>query len=81
MTWVTFEHRTRPGREVLLGGSFNRWTPSRFDQLRDRWRDGTYRTLISLHAGRHEYDFRVDGVWQMDPLGATHLHAKVLDVT
>lgn len=80
MKWVTFESRTQPGRQVLLGGSFNGWKPSRFHQLRDRRRDGTYRTLINLLPGRHEYDFLVDGVWQMDPFSSTHVNAKVVDL-
>jgi 1,4-alpha-glucan branching enzyme len=80
MKWVTFECRASPGREVLLGGTFNRWKPSRLDKLRDKRHDGTYRTLVNLHTGRHEYDFLVDGVWLMDPGNAAHLHANVMDV-
>ena len=54
--------------------------PSRLDKLRDKRHDGTYRTLINLRQGRHEYDFLVDGVWLLDPGNSSYLHANVIDV-
>jgi hypothetical protein len=65
--WVSFSCQTGPGSEVFIGGTFNRWKPSRFDKLRDRRGDGTYRTLLRLKKGRHEYNFLVDGAWVSDP--------------
>jgi hypothetical protein len=57
MSWVTFECRADPGLEVFLGGTFNRWKPSRLDRLRDKRHDGTYRTLINLHPGHTNTTF------------------------
>jgi Glycogen recognition site of AMP-activated protein kinase len=67
--WVSFEFQGEPGSQVFVGGTFNQWRPSRFDQLRDRNRDGTYRTLLKLRKGPHEYGFRVDGEWRSGPEG------------
>ena len=76
--WVTFECHADPGAEVFVGGTFNKWKPSRFDKLRERKQEGTYRTLLKLHKGRHEYNFRVNGAWLSDPEDS--MHNSVLDV-
>jgi hypothetical protein len=61
--WTTFECHAALGSEVLVAGTFNNWKPSGFDRLRDRKRDGTFRTLLQLRRGRHEYKFLVNGEW------------------
>jgi 1,4-alpha-glucan branching enzyme len=76
--WVSFEYHAARGSEVFIGGTFNRWKPSRFDKLRDKRNDGNYRTLLKLKKGRHEYNFLVDGAWLSDPEDSTNNNA--LDV-
>jgi 1,4-alpha-glucan branching enzyme len=64
--WTTFECHADPGSEVFVAGTFNNWKPSGFDKLRDRKRDGTFRTLLQLRKGRHEYKYQVNGEWLSD---------------
>jgi 1,4-alpha-glucan branching enzyme len=61
--WIKFECHADPGSEVFVAGTFNNWRPCGFDKLRDRRRDGTFRTLLMLRKGRHEYKFLVNGEW------------------
>ncbi len=64
--WVKFECRAEPGSSVFIGGTFNQWKPSCFDRLRDKKRDGSYRTLLQVKKGRHEYKFLVNGKWLLN---------------
>jgi 1,4-alpha-glucan branching enzyme len=73
--WVSFEYHAGPGSEVFVGGTFNRWKPSRFDKLRDRRADGNYRTLLKLKRGHHEYNFLVNGAWLSDPRDSSNNNA------
>ena len=65
--WVKFECHADPGSDVFIGGTFNQWKPSCFHKLRDKKRDGSYRTLLQIKKGRHEYKFLVNGKWLFDP--------------
>ena len=65
--WVKFECHAVPGSDVFIGGTFNGWKPSCFHKLRDKKRDGSYRTLLQIKKGRHEYRFLVNGQWLLDP--------------
>jgi hypothetical protein len=65
--WVMFECHADPGSSVFIGGTFNQWKPSCFHRLRDKKRDGSYRTLLQLKKGRHEYRFLVNGEWLFNP--------------
>ena len=61
-------HATQtPDAEVFVGGTFNLWKPSGSDRLRDKNHDGSYRTLLQLRSGRHEYKFLVNGKWLINP--------------
>ena len=60
-SWVKFECHAAIGAEVVITGTFNKWKPSRFHQLRDRHHDGTYRTLLQIQKGAQEYRYLVDG--------------------
>jgi hypothetical protein len=77
-TWVSFRFLAGPGSEVFIGGTFNKWKPSRFDKLRYTRHEGTYRTLLKLKKGRHEYNFLVNGEWLSDPAISTN--NTVIDV-
>ena len=65
--WVRFECRADAGSEVFVGGTFNLWKPSISDKLRDKKHEGRYRTLLKVRLGRHEYRFRVNGAWLINP--------------
>lgn len=51
--------------EVFIAGDFNHWNP-RGTPLRQE-ANGTWRTLLLLTPGPHEYRFVVDGQWRSDP--------------
>ncbi len=63
---VTFvcNHHTE-AKQVYLVGSFNNWDP-KVKRMR-RYKDGSFRTRVSLDAGDHYYKFVIDGEWQHDP--------------
>jgi hypothetical protein len=65
--WVVLEVYADPGSDVFVAGTFNEWKPSRFDKLRDRRRDGSYRLLRQIKTGRHELRFLVNGSWRLNP--------------
>ena len=52
-------------QEVSIGGTFNGWDPSR--TLMSKSADGTWRVILQLPAGSHEYKFVVDGKWVCEP--------------
>jgi 1,4-alpha-glucan branching enzyme len=53
--------------QVSVAGSFNDWQPSAAP-LKNLG-DGHWRLDLTLHPGRYEYRFIVDGNWADDPLG------------
>ena len=54
-------------RSVHLVGEFNDWDPRRLPLTRRE--DGLWEVTVPLSAGRHEYQFVVDGkAWRQDPL-------------
>ena len=55
------------GMEVSVAGSFNNWNPFLQPLDEDTDRPGSYRLLIPLPAGRHEYYFVVNGRKVLDP--------------
>jgi 1,4-alpha-glucan branching enzyme len=50
---------------VSLAGDFNAWRPD--DCPLEKSPDGMWERVVTLPAGRHEYKFVVDGLWQNDP--------------
>jgi 1,4-alpha-glucan branching enzyme len=50
---------------VLLVGDFTHWEESPIQM--ERAKDGTFRALVDLTPGEHEYRFVVDGQWRDDP--------------
>jgi len=51
-------------KEVYLAGQFNQWNPRK---RMSKYRDGTFRTKVSLPPGEYQYKFVADGVWVSDP--------------
>jgi 1,4-alpha-glucan branching enzyme len=62
---VEFRLRAEPGKDIFIGGSFNNWSPTTM-KLEDKG-TGLYTVTLHLPAGRHEYKFVVNDVWQVDP--------------
>ena len=62
---VQFKVKADPESEVFVAGSFNNWNPTE-KKLRQNG-GGIYEIAMTLPAGRHEYKFLVNGVWQVDP--------------
>jgi 1,4-alpha-glucan branching enzyme len=51
--------------QVLLAGSFNKWSESSDPMKKDH--TGTWKKVKMLPAGKYEYKFIVDCVWMLDP--------------
>jgi 1,4-alpha-glucan branching enzyme len=67
---------TRPGKveivfhateaeEVFIAGDFNRWNPRSTPLRKDA--NGTWKTVLLLAPGPHQYRLVVDGQWRNDP--------------
>lgn len=52
--------------EVLLSGTFNKWSETSDPMKKDD--AGVWKKIKVLPWGRHEYKFIVDGKWMLDPL-------------
>ncbi len=63
---VKFVLAAKPGCKVYVAGSFNDWNPARH-RLRYSKSTGKYRLSIELGPGTHEYKFRIDDEWLIDP--------------
>ncbi len=63
---VNFSIETEPGSEVFVAGTFNDWNPTQY-QLHESLNSGSYKTILPVPTGRHEYKFVVNGQWRLDP--------------
>lgn len=61
---VTFSFYAPLAKEVLVGGTFNEWNPSKGRLKKST--DGTWKGIFSLKPGRYEYRYRIDGRWEND---------------
>ena len=52
--------------EVLLSGTFNKWSETSDPMKKDD--AGVWKKVKVLPGGQHEYKFIVDGEWTLDPL-------------
>ena len=52
-------------REVFLAGTFNDWDAKATPMSADA--EGNWEVAVALPAGRHEYNFVVDGEWCCEP--------------
>jgi 1,4-alpha-glucan branching enzyme len=62
---VVFEFRAEAGSKVFVAGTFNGWSAKK-NRLKEVG-EGTFRALMLLPKGRHEYKFVMNGVWCVDP--------------
>ena len=65
MKKVKFHVQADPGAAVFVAGSFNNWDPASYKMKQNG--DRFYEASVVLPAGKHEYKFLVNGVWQTDP--------------
>lgn len=62
---VEFVLQAPEAKAVAVAGTFNEWDAARTPLKRSG--DGTWKALVSLPTGRHEYRFVVDDEWVTDP--------------
>ncbi len=63
---VKFSLAAKPGCQVFVAGSFNKWVASEH-RMRYYTRSGNYSITLALPPGRYEYKFSVNGEWLIDP--------------
>lgn len=63
---IAFSIHASPGSEVYLVGTFNDWKPGAHP-LREV-QAGDFSRHFSLPDGVHEYKYRIDGEWRIDPI-------------
>ena len=63
---VEFRFEAPPGVRVGVAGTFNNWDPY-CDQMREEGTNGSYRLVLQLPPGRHEYRFVMGDEWRADP--------------
>ncbi len=61
---VIFEYFAPSADKVQIAGDFNNWEPSLTPLRKER--DGRWKAVMVLPAGRFQYRFLVDGSWQND---------------
>ena len=62
---VMFACDAPPNSTVCVAGTFNNWNTSSHKLTQNG--HGNYVINVPLDAGRHEYKFLVNGMWQVDP--------------
>ena len=62
---VRFGYYAPQANAVFLVGTFNDWNERACPLQKDK--SGQWQTAIPLTAGRYEYRYLVDGVWECDP--------------
>lgn len=62
---VTFSFAAPAAQSVLVAGDFTGWQQSPLSLKRDK--NGVWKKIVSLPAGRYEYRLLVDGEWRDDP--------------
>lgn len=59
-----FEFYAPDAQKVYVVGNFNDWSETKTPLKKGL--DGKWKRTLALPAGRHEYRYLVDGVWQND---------------
>jgi 1,4-alpha-glucan branching enzyme len=62
---ITFQFHATEADEICLAGNFNGWNPAK--QPLKRYKNGNWKTTLTLAPGIYEYRFIVDGSWVDDP--------------
>ena len=59
---VDFKFYAPQAKKVELGGDFNSWKANKTPLKKDA--AGNWKTSLTLKAGRYQYRYLVDGIWQ-----------------
>jgi 1,4-alpha-glucan branching enzyme len=59
---IDFKFYAPQAKKVELGGCFNNWKSDKNPLKKDA--TGNWKTSLKLKAGRYQYRYLVDGVWQ-----------------
>ena len=59
---VIFSLKATRAKEVSLLGDFNNWDADATPMKRDK--DGIWKAILILSAGRYEFKFLIDGKWR-----------------
>lgn len=62
---VRFRLSAPQAKDVFIGGSFNKWNARGYRMTRND--GGVWELVVPLPKGRHQYKFKVDGEWILDP--------------
>ena len=65
---IEFTFHAPESKKIYIAGTFNDWNTKSMPMKKDK--DGTWRIMIKLSPGRHEYKYFVDGRWAQDCPGA-----------
>ncbi|MFA5167751.1 MAG: isoamylase early set domain-containing protein [Candidatus Omnitrophota bacterium] len=57
-----FKYHASQAKKVGLGGDFNNWKADKNPLKKDA--TGNWKASLKLKAGRYQYRYLVDGVWQ-----------------
>jgi len=68
---VPFTFEAPHAESVALVGDFNDWD-SEMHPMK-KMKDGTWKAALLLPSGSYQYQFYVDGIWQVDPKAAVRL--------
>lgn len=63
--YVTFAVKAEPGASVYVAGTFNDWDMTA-TPLKDAKGNGEFSCKKMLAAGRYEYKFIINGIWDVD---------------
>ena len=59
---IDFKFYAPQAKKVEVGGDFNNWKATKNPLKKDA--TGNWKTSLNLKAGRYQYRYLVDGVWQ-----------------
>jgi 1,4-alpha-glucan branching enzyme len=62
---VTFSVVAPQAQSVQVAGDFTDWQEAPIELK--KFKDGVWKTTVSLEPGEYQYRFLVDGQWQDDP--------------
>jgi len=68
MQQIEFTFHAPEAKQAYIAGTFNDWNVKSMPMKKGK--DGTWRIMVKLSPGRHEYKYFVDGTWAQDISGA-----------
>ncbi len=68
---VTFTLEAPSAQSVSVAGDFNGWDSESHSMKKTK--EGLWKLTLSLPPGSYQYQFYVDGIWQVDPAAKVHV--------